>query len=187
MNAIELTLFTKRLVLEPLVKDHAQKMWDGFKDPNLYEFVPQEAPASVVELETRFGKLEGRNSPDGTELWLNWACRLIASTTYAGLIEITIKKEPSGSKLAYFIFSDFQKSGYAAEACNVVLEHIFKDYDVDTCAASIDCENKRSIALVSKLGFSKTAPDKAVEPFKGKDRMEATFGITRDVFANRSI
>jgi RimJ/RimL family protein N-acetyltransferase len=185
MNAIEVTHFTKRLVLEPLSKQHAAKLFDGLSSPKLYEYVPQDPPGSLQELEGRYEKLEGRISPDCKSLLLNWACRLIASDVYIGLVEITLDVGNVDALMAYFIFVDHQRQGYAGEACEVVLDHIFKDYEAASSSAAIEDSNAASIALIQKLGFAKRGHSRPVDPFKGKPRSEGTYEITRQLWTNR--
>lgn len=186
MNAIEVTHFTKRLVLEPLNAQHANKLFQGFSAPELYKFLPNTPPTSLEELEKRFQKLEGRVSPDGQCLWLNWACRLMASDIYIGLIEVTLNKADRFALLAYFVFCDHQKSGYATEACQTVLEHIFKDYELVASQAEIDDLNEASIALVTKLGFTKVGDSRTIEPFNGKIRSEGTYHMSRETWSQRA-
>jgi RimJ/RimL family protein N-acetyltransferase len=186
MKPIEVTHFTKRLVLEPLTKQHASKLFEGFSSPKLYEYIPQNPPASMTELETRYAHLEKRTSPDGGSLWLNWACRLIASDIYIGLVEVTLDIDSIDAALAYFIFSDHQHLGYAREACEAVLEHIFRDYEAVSSTSEIDDLNEASIALVHRLGFQKLGDSRAVTPYKGKTHSEGRYSITRERWMSRS-
>ena len=72
-------LLTPRLQLEPLVVAHAPLVYTPLLDARLYAFILQEPPASIEALVARYQKLAARRSPDGSEVWLNWAVRLRAS------------------------------------------------------------------------------------------------------------
>jgi RimJ/RimL family protein N-acetyltransferase len=186
MKPIEVTHFTKRLVLEPLNRQHASKLFEGLSSPKLYEHLPQSPPASISELETRYGDLERRTSPDGGSLLLNWACRLIASDIYIGLVQVTLDLDAVDAALAYFIFSDYQHLGYAKEACEAVLEHIFRDYEAVSSSSEIDDLNQASIALLHRLGFQKSGDSRAVAPYKGKAHTESKYSISRQLWISRS-
>ncbi len=67
------TLETERLLLEPLLPEHATLLFEGVADERLYRFIPSNPPGSVEALETRYRKLSSRRSPDGSEAWLNFA------------------------------------------------------------------------------------------------------------------
>ena len=65
-------LTTPRLVLEPLVPDHADALFAGLSDPLLYTYIPGDPPASVGALRARYPRLGLRWSPGGLERWVNW-------------------------------------------------------------------------------------------------------------------
>jgi [ribosomal protein S5]-alanine N-acetyltransferase len=73
---VEKTLETERLLLEPLLPQHATLLFEGLADARLYRFIPRNPPESVEALETRYRKLSSRRSADGSEAWLNFAMRL---------------------------------------------------------------------------------------------------------------
>src|ERR1051325_6683249 len=96
-NKLDIVLETDRLLLEPLCEHHAKHLFPLLADSRIYAFIPQDPPASLDELQTRYKQLEIRHSPDGNELWLNWAIYLKAEEQYAGIAEATI----GGDKTAY--------------------------------------------------------------------------------------
>ena len=72
----ETTLETERLLLEPLMPEHAALLFEDLADERLYRFIPTDTPESAEALERRYRKLSSRRSPDGSEVWLNFAMRL---------------------------------------------------------------------------------------------------------------
>jgi RimJ/RimL family protein N-acetyltransferase len=136
------------------------------RDPRLYTFIPQEPPASLAALAARYRMLAARRSPDGSEIWLNWALRLRASDNYIGTVEATVQADATAF-LAYMIFPEFQHRGFAREGCLRVLEHLREDYKLQRVVAEIDTRNTASIALVEALGFARTAFHPAADFFKG--------------------
>jgi len=70
-------LVTDRCTLEPQVEAHAAEMFLVLSDPAIYAF-ENEPPPSLQWLQARLRRLEARQSPDGSQRWLNWVLRLPA-------------------------------------------------------------------------------------------------------------
>lgn len=114
-------LETQRLLLELLKVTHAVALYHLLQDKRIYEYIPASAPASLEYLEQRYQKLETRLSPNGTEVWLNWAVYIKEHQAYAGYIEATVL--PGVAKIAYVLAPQFWKQGYAYEAHLVFASH----------------------------------------------------------------
>jgi RimJ/RimL family protein N-acetyltransferase len=154
------------MVLEPLVVEHAAKVFPLLQDEALYRFIPQEPPAALDEVEARYRRLSTRRSPDGSERWLNWAARLRTTGEYAGTFEATVR--PGGTALlAYMLFTSHQHQGYAREGCRAVLDDVAQNYRVGLVVAEIDTRNLASIALVEALGFRRAQMKRGADFFKG--------------------
>src|SRR5215211_8889952 len=135
----ETTLETERLLLEPLLPEHAPLLFEGLADERLYRFIPTDAPESAEALEGRYRKLSTRRSPDGSEIWLNFAMRLREGTTpedgavphatYVGTLEATVYPDRS-AYIAYTVVVPFWRRGYAREGCARLLRHLLEDYRV---------------------------------------------------------
>jgi RimJ/RimL family protein N-acetyltransferase len=167
------TLLTQRLTLEPLTERHASALFPGFSDPELYRYIPQEPPASVAALRDRFRVLEKRASPDGTEVWLNWALRLSKQSQYVGLVEATVIDV--SAQLAYFVFRSYSGHGFATEGCAAVLAHLFGQWGTATVTATIDSRNTASSAVAASLGFVRSGFQRNADHFKGMPSDEITY------------
>ncbi len=165
------TLETERLLLEPLLPEHAKLLFEGLSDERLYSFIPSNPPESVEALETRYRKLSSRHSPDGSEAWLNFAMRLRQEgarpkATYVGTLEATVFPDRS-AYVAYTVFFRFWHRGYAREGCARMLAHLVEDHEVRIIAAEMDTRNAASIALVESLGFERVGTTLGADHFKG--------------------
>jgi len=149
-------LQTERLLLEPLVPEHAARTFDLWQDERLYEFIPIEPPTDVKSLEDRYRTLATRRSPDGAEEWLNWMARTKADGAYVGLVQATVRSDSSGY-LAYFTFAPHWRFGFAFEACRAVVDFLTEARGVGEIVAEIDTRNAASIRLIEKLGFTRAA------------------------------
>lgn len=163
---LDTPLATARLVFEPLVVAHAEALYPLLLDERLYTYIPQEPPISVETLATRYQQLATRRSPDGRQVWLNWAARLRTRRDYVGMFQATIDPDQT-ALLAYMIFPPWQGQGYAREGGERVLEHLVRDYGVRLVVAEIDTRNRASIAMVEALGFVRVAERPAADFFKG--------------------
>ena len=182
--APEAQLGTERLVLEPILPAHASVLHESSQDERLYQFIPQDPPASLQTLEDRYDFLSARRSPDGREAWLNWALRERSSGAYAGTLEATVYDKGTAI-IAYMVFVPHQRRGFAAEACGRLLEHLFEDYRVAKIAAEIDTRNAASIALVEALGFERVGFHKDADHFKGASSDEYRYEITERIWAGK--
>jgi ribosomal-protein-alanine N-acetyltransferase len=155
LNRTEMTLETPRLFLEPVLRRHAPLLFEALSDESIYRYIPHDPPESVAYLAARFERLAARQSPDGREVWLNWAIGLKATNGYAGLAQATIR--PDGvALLAYELNQAFRGQGFAGEACAAVIEELGRHYEVTTCMAYVDTRNAPSIRLLERLGFTRT-------------------------------
>lgn len=145
------TLCTERLLLEPLEARHAEKMYEGFADPALYTWLNVTPPHDVDDLQTRFARIAKPYAPNG-ELWLNWPVRTTAGDRHVGLVEATMRPDRV-VYLAYFVFTPYVRRGYAREACQTVIEHLWRAYDAVEVRADMDYHNVPSRCLVESLGF----------------------------------
>src|SRR5262252_6078672 len=96
-------LASERLVLEPMLPEHAARTFALWQDERLYTFIPFELPTDLLALEKRYRTLAGRRSPEGTEEWLNWFAHEKTSGEYVAMIQVTIRPG-SSAYLAYITF-----------------------------------------------------------------------------------
>ena len=167
----EKTLETQRLLIEPLLPEHAPLLHESLTDERLYRFIPTEPPESVGVLETRYRKLASRRSPDGSEAWLNFAVRLRqgrtrAGAAYVGTLEATVYPDRA-AHVAYSVFVPFWDRGYAKEGCARLLEYLIEDYGVRVVTAEMDTRNAASVALAEALGFERVGMTRGADHFKG--------------------
>ncbi|MEH2239006.1 GNAT family N-acetyltransferase [Nostoc sp.] len=145
-------MYSQRLCLEPLEPDHAELLFDGLQSTSIYDFIEDMPPESVESLRDRYMVLARRQSPDGTEIWLNWAVYSLIEKCYVGYIQATITGDNSAI-LGYVFFPNFWGKGYAREAVNCMINFLVKTYQNIYFCAYVDVGNHRSIALLHNLGF----------------------------------
>lgn len=151
MIDLERSLRTARLTLEPIVPEHAPLLFDQLDDDRLWRFmIFRLRPRSVDGLRKRFTRYAARTSPDGDEIWLNYALRR-ADGAYVGTVQATVAG--SHAMIGYSIFVDHWRQGYGKEACMELLRSLRDDFGVCRVEATVDTENDASIRLLEVLGF----------------------------------
>lgn len=181
----ETNLETGRLVLEPLLPEHAPLLFEGLADERLHRFIPTDAPESAEALETRYRKLSSRRSPDGGDVWLNFAMRLreegtLPKASYVGMLEATVFPNRS-AYIAYTVFVPFWRQGYAREGCARMLRHLLEDYRVLVVVAEMDTRNAASVSLAEALGFERVGTTLGADHFKGSVSDEHRYELRVDV------
>jgi [ribosomal protein S5]-alanine N-acetyltransferase len=149
-----------RLHLEPLAPRHAAAMFAVIADPALYTYIDQGPPASAEHLRSVYRRLQARQSDDGSERWLNWVLfgPDSASATPLGYVQASVLAD-GRSWVAYLLTRSAWGRGYATEAMQAVLQHLFGTLQVRQAMAQLEQDNARSIALVRRLGFRRATGD----------------------------
>jgi RimJ/RimL family protein N-acetyltransferase len=119
--------------------------------------------------------LETRRSPNGKQLWLNWAIRA-KSGGAAGLVQATGFPEGRAS-IAYELFAAYQGRGIATEAVRAALEDLRDRAHLTVATALVDTRNEKSIALLERLGFVRTSFIKDADEFKGSTSDEYRYAL----------
>ncbi|MBK2123619.1 GNAT family N-acetyltransferase, partial [Fangia hongkongensis] len=126
-----------------------------------YRYIPDLPPKDLESLIERYSsRLQMRRSPDGLDIWLNWAIRSKGDSRYFWYVQATVAKGGETS-IGYLIFPKYWRSGIAKESVGAVIHELFKQLGSTSISASIERENLPSIRLVESLGFKllKTSSD----------------------------
>ena len=149
----EITISTLRLCLDPMMASHAKAMFPVLSDRQLYRFTGEEPPESEISLETRYRYLEGRKSPDESQLWLNWLVSLEENDTPIGYVQATVSE--SHADIAWVIGSEWQGNGYASEAAHAMVQWLGAN-GVKTIRACIHPNHLASQRVANNAGLSKS-------------------------------
>ena len=145
------TLRSQRLVLSPMVRDDASDLFGLLQEPSIHRFTGNAPPASVDALQRKIRLWEGRRSPEGDELWLNWTLRLRSSGQVVGYVQASVGKE--WADLAWVIGTPFQNLGYATEASLHVVAWLREYLRVAKFRAAIHPENIASCRVAAHIGL----------------------------------
>lgn len=123
-------------------------------DEQLYEFIDDEPPANDGALRSRFEKWAIGKSPDGSEVWQNWAVWVCDFAHYVGTVQATVKSD-SSAELGFLLFRNAWGKGYAREAAAAVIAHLREHHAVSQFEARVDPRNLRSIRLLHALDLER--------------------------------
>ena len=89
-----LVIRTARLDLLRTTREHAESMFTVLADPALYEFTAGRPPRDVETLASQYKYWQKRNSPDGSEIWLNWVVSLREEGELIGHLQAGVARQP---------------------------------------------------------------------------------------------
>lgn len=153
-------LRTDRLVLEPLEPFHGALLYEGLSDAGLYDFIPESPPTDAAALSARYSRLSRRRSPNGRDIWLNWAVRAGADGNYVGYVQATIAENHEAA-VGFVLFRAAWGAGYGTEAVGRMIEHLDEIVGVRVVRGYVDVRNTRSIALLERLRFERVAVERS--------------------------
>lgn len=139
--------------MRPLAANHADALFPILRDVHLWRFVEQGPPKTLAGLRERYSRLENRRSPDGGELWLNWALERREDDQPVGFVQATVPISRSHADIAYVLGRSFWGRGLATDAVGAMLDFLRSELHVHTVRASVDSRNLASVRLLERLAF----------------------------------
>ncbi len=171
------TLSTERLILEPVRPAHADETWPRQNDERMWTFFPDLRPRTLEHLRVIYERRQ-HGSPNDSEVWLNYVCRLRTGGEIAGEVQTTIYTRAGAAYVAYAIFPDFQRKGFAREAVAALIDHVRKEYGIANFFAEMDTRNEASYRLAESLGFVRVETHGTVERGHGIIADEYVYELT---------
>ncbi len=167
------SLETSRMALEPIEVDHAPEMCELFSDKELHKFVPFEA-LSLEDQVSRCSRWAKRRSPEGDEVWLNWAGRERESQKVIAHFQVGIKFDGTAS-IGYLVARNFQRQGFASEAISILFAYLNSELKLREVKLWTDTRNIASHQLAKKMGMICVDTLKEADFFKGATSDEFVF------------
>jgi RimJ/RimL family protein N-acetyltransferase len=140
-----------RLNLEPLAVSHAKEMHPVLSDVRLHKFTGGDPPASEASLAQTYSIRVKQLSPDGKQLWLNWAVREQYSGSAIGYVQATVELEQT--LIAWVIGVDWQSQGYASEAARGLVAWL-TEFDFSRVRAEIHPDHHASKGVAKQAGLA---------------------------------
>ncbi|MCH5716678.1 GNAT family N-acetyltransferase [Niabella hibiscisoli] len=169
-------IFTKNLILEPIKVSHAALLFTQLQSDKLYTYIPVNPPESIDKLENKYERWSKGGSDDGREIWLNYAVYHRSIDSYVGTLQATIQKQ-GNTYIAYEVFPHFWRQGIAKEACQSLIDYLFKEFKLKRVMAHVDTRNIASQKLLQSLGFSLEQTLINADEFKGSKSDEFVYAL----------
>ncbi|MET8836295.1 GNAT family N-acetyltransferase [Micromonospora sp. NPDC004540] len=149
------TIRTERLVLLPLVVEHAEEMAVVLGDPELHAFIGG-SPADPAGLRARYERLVA-GSPDPDVSWCNWVIRLRDEGCLVGTVQATVTGPAHDrvAEIAWVVGTPWQGRGIAGEAARGLVAWLGQQ-EVRTVIAHIHPEHRASAAVATAAGLTPT-------------------------------
>ena len=141
------------VLIVPQVAAHAEDMCHLLRDADLYSFTDNHPPATTCELADRYGRLESRRSPDGSQWWLNWVVKKVGTDELIGYVQATVVEEVA--EVAWVIGVRHQCGGYATMATKLMVSHLTA-MGCRSFSCHIKAEHVASNRVAQKIGFTET-------------------------------
>jgi RimJ/RimL family protein N-acetyltransferase len=156
MSLNEINISTERLVLRGLILSDANTLFSYRSKPEIYKFQNWK-PQTLKEAET-FISEQIAKEPNTPDTWYQLGVLIKETNELIGDIGIHfIGSEDKQVEIGYTLSQEYQGMGYATEAVKGVLNYLFDTLKKHRITASIDPLNKRSIALLERIGMRKEA------------------------------
>ena len=147
-------IHTQRLILEPVRSAHAEEAWPHVDDGRMWTYFTHLRPASILDLRRQYAKWE-RGSLAADQIWWNWICRERTTGTLTGSMQTTVFPGEHVAYVAYAIYPENQRKGYAREAVRALIERVRDTFGVTRFIAEMDTRNEPSYRLAERLGFAR--------------------------------
>jgi RimJ/RimL family protein N-acetyltransferase len=139
-----------RLLLEPLMVEHAPAMVAVLADPSLYTFTGG-SPPTLKELVERYARQSAGHSPDGSEVWLNWI--VVLGEEPIGYVQATVVGPEA--EIAWVVSPAYQGRGLASEAAAAAVAWLAAA-GVTRLVAHIHPDHAASARVAERLGLRAT-------------------------------
>ena len=160
---------TKRLIITEFDMSMAESVHINSLDEDNRRFVPDEVFETVEEaaetVEFLIGVYENGNGPLVYPV-------LLKDGTYIGYVQ-AVPFEDGTWEVGYHIGGNYTKQGYATEAVTAFLPVIMKQIGITEIAGICLAENKASVKVMERCGFSKLY--EGMGNYQGQERMICKF------------
>jgi RimJ/RimL family protein N-acetyltransferase len=174
---LELPIRTARLVLRPFTAEDRDPLYAFHSDPDAVRYVPfpprtREQVAEV--LRRKVANTELREEGDLLELAV---LRADDRTLVGDLLLALCSVEHQTLEVGYIFAPPAGGQGYATEAVRALVDLAFSSVGARRVIARVDDRNRRSVALLERLGFRLEAHLIENEWFKGELSSELDYAV----------
>ncbi len=174
-------LRTERLLIRETTIEDVDEFYKLYSDPSMTEFI--EGLFEDSEDEKRYQR-DYIKKVYGLMGFGVWTLVRLKDGAIVGRAGYSVRNGFDEVELGYLIGKDYQRQGYAMEACKAILDYGRDVLQFDRVHTLVKAENEASISMCEKLGFVKDSEVDVEENIYGKeykgggkvDLSKATYG-----------
>ncbi|PWK81317.1 aminoglycoside 6'-N-acetyltransferase [Lentzea atacamensis] len=164
-------LSSARLSIRPFAAEDAQTLADYRSDPDVARYQGWSTPFPAETAARLIAELTDPAEPG----WFQYAVDL--DGTLIGDIGVNTHENLMQADIGYTIAPAHQGRGYATEALQRMLQHLFLDRGLRRVSAECDARNERSAKLLARLGFRREGHRVEHTWIKGEWTDDLLFGM----------
>ena len=131
--AINVAIASARLRLEPLAEHHAAPLFDGLRDPAIYEWISLQPSPDLAHLQAHCARVARFPLVGVDVLDFGWAVQRVADGAWIGKMDAEVTARGVATNVGYLFVPAYWGQGYASEAVAALGEHLRRS--ASTCGA----------------------------------------------------
>jgi RimJ/RimL family protein N-acetyltransferase len=150
--ALSVAITTARLRLEPLRERHAAPLFEGLRDPAIYEWISLAPSPDLAHLRARWARVAQLPLAGVDVLDLGWAVQRLSDGQWIGKMDAEVTTRGVATNVGYLFLPPFWRQGYATEAVVALSGHLWRHGVVEQ-RATVTVGNEASCRVLEHAGF----------------------------------
>lgn len=150
--AINVAIASARLRLEPLAERHAAPLFDGLRDPAIYEWISLQPSPDLAHLQAHCARVARFPLVGVDVLDFGWAVQRVADGAWIGKMDAEVTARGVATNVGYLFVPAYWGQGYASEAVAALGEHL-RRHGVVEQHATVTVGNEASCRVLERAGF----------------------------------
>ena len=143
---------TERLILREMNQEDAESIYKILSDPDVIKYDSFEL---FTEIDQAANLIKWFNDDYKQKQSIFWGISLKENTNIIGFCRCKIEIPGVRASLGYDLNREFWNMGIMTETLKAVVEHAFKNADINRIEATVSIQNSASVRVLEKLGFVK--------------------------------
>ncbi len=149
---INVAIATARLRLEPLAERHAAPLFDGLRDPAIYEWISLQPSPDLAHLQAHCARVSRFPLVGVDVLDFGWAVQRVADGAWIGKMDAEVTALGVATNVGYLFAPAYWGQGYASEAVAALGEHL-RRHGVVEQHATVTVGNEASCRVLERAEF----------------------------------
>lgn len=145
---------TERLILRRSLLSDTEAAYQRRSLPEVARYQDWEMPYEREHCESRMAELVKMDGPVDGKGWSLTVVNAAAPEQILGDLYVGIKWGGRSAEIGYTFHSDYWGKGYATEATQAIIHHLFLDFGVERVEASLHPDNPPSARVLESCGMT---------------------------------